>query len=84
MRVIVLSISGLLVGGLFVVYGTLLACRPDLFLRFHDSAISRSAWSKKAEWRAHIQERAYRFYGLAFVTVGLFVAIIMLMRLISS
>lgn len=84
MRVIALSVAGLLVGGLFVVYGALLVWRPDLFLRFHDAVISRSAWSKNTEWRKHVHEREYRFYGLAFCAVGLFFMIVMLMRLISN
>jgi hypothetical protein len=43
MRLIVLSVTALFVGSLFVVYGALLASRPDLFLKFHDIPSSNVA-----------------------------------------
>ena len=63
MRLIVLSMTTLLTGSLFVVYGTLLAWRPDLFLRFHDSFISRGSWNKNAEWRKNVYNLDYKVLG---------------------
>ena len=43
MRLIVLSVTALLVGTFSIIYGTLLAWRPDLFLNLDASVYSAAA-----------------------------------------
>jgi hypothetical protein len=71
-RLILGSPAVFLMGSLFVIYGGLLAFRPDRFLRFHDTFIDRSEWNRSADWRKHVREREYKALGLVFCVVGLF------------
>jgi multisubunit Na+/H+ antiporter MnhG subunit len=84
MRLIVLSVATLLMGSLFVVYGALLAWRPDLFLKFHDTFVDRSRWNTNAAWRKDVYNLNYKVLGVAFCVVGLFIIYAMLAKLISS
>ncbi len=84
MRLIVLSVTTLLVGGLFVVYGMLLAWRPDLFLKFHDTFVDRGRWNRNAAWRKDVYDFNYKVLGVAFCVFGLFIIYAMLAKLISS
>jgi hypothetical protein len=83
-RLIVLPLSAACVGGFFLLYGTLLAWRPDLFLKFHDTFVDRSCGNKSAEWRNRIYGRDYTFLGVTFAIVGLIVMLAMLMRLLAG
>jgi len=73
MRVMVLSVIALLMGCFLVVYGTLLARRPDLFLKFHDTFVDRSRWNRHAAWRKNVNDLNYKLLGFAFCVVGLFI-----------
>jgi hypothetical protein len=84
MRFIVLSVTTLLMGSLFVVYGSLLAWRPDLFLKFHDTFVDRSRGNRTAAWRENVYNLNYRLLGGAFCLVGLFIIYAMTTKLISS
>lgn len=84
MRLIVLSVTTLLMGSLFVVYGSLLAWRPDLFLKFHDTFIDRGRWNRTAAWRENVYNLNYRLLGVAFCLVGLFIVYAMTTKLIAS
>jgi len=57
----------------FVVNGTLLALRPDLFLRFYDLLNPGDYVAKTAGWRRDIDKFEYRLLGAAFVVVGLLI-----------
>lgn len=54
MRLIFLLLAAILLGGSFVIYGTLLAWKPDAFLRFHDTFVDRSKWNRNAAWRKNL------------------------------
>jgi len=84
MRLIVLSVTTLLMGSLFVIYGTLLAWRPDLFLRFHDTFIDRGRWNSNAVWRTSLDGPGAKVAAASFVIFGLFIIYIMTTKLISS
>jgi hypothetical protein len=72
------------VGSLFVVYGTLLAWRPDLFLRFHDTFVDRSKWNRIAAWRKNVHKIEYKVLGIGFLISGLFLVFITLTKLMSN
>ena len=82
MRLIVLSTTAILVGSLFVVYGTLLAWRPVLFLKFHDTFIDRGQWNRNAAWRKSLGSLGARVTAASFVTFGLLIIYITLTKLI--
>jgi hypothetical protein len=84
MRLFVLSVTTLFVGSLFVVYGVLLAWRPDLFLKFHDTFIDRGRWNRNAAWRKNVSNPEYKLLGGAFCVFGLFITYVMLAKLISK
>jgi hypothetical protein len=81
---IVLSLTAFLMGSFLVVYGTLLAWRPDLFLRFHDLFVSRGTWNKDAEWRKNVYNFDYKVLGVAFCMFGLIIVFITLTKLVSN
>lgn len=83
MRLIVLSVTTLLMGSLFVVYGTLLAWRPDLFLKFHDTFVDRGR-NRNAAWRKDLGGLGAKITAASFVMFGLFIIYVMLAKLISS
>lgn len=84
MRLILLALVTLFVGGLFVVYGTLLVWRPDLFLKFHDTFIDRGASNKKAAWRNSVSSREFKFLGIVLGLFGILITYVVLIRLLSS
>jgi hypothetical protein len=84
MRSILLLSAAILMGGLFVAYGTLLASKPDAFLRFHDTFVDRSKSNRNAAWRKNVYNRDYRILGIAFLLVGLFIIIMMVAKLVAN
>jgi hypothetical protein len=84
MRSILLLLAAILMGGFFVVYGTLLASRPDAFLKFHDTFVDRSKWNRNAAWRKNIYNGDYKILGIAFLVVGLFIVLITVTKLVSN
>jgi hypothetical protein len=77
MRLIVLSVTSLVLGTLFVVYGTLLAWRPDLFLKFHDTFVDRGR-NRNAAWRKDLESAGAKIAAASFVMFGLFIIYVML------
>ena len=84
MRLILLSVTSFFFGVLLVVYGTLLAWRPDLFLKFHDTFIDRSRWNRNADWRKDLESPGAKMVAAGFVMFGVFIIYVMLTKLISS
>jgi hypothetical protein len=84
MRLIALSILTFLTATLFTIYGTLLAWRPDLFLRFHDSFVDRGRWNRSAAWRKSLGGLDAKVVAASFVMFGLFIIYIILTGLISK
>jgi hypothetical protein len=56
---------------------------PDLFLRFHDTFVDRSKWSKNADWRKNVGTVDYKVLAAVYVAVGLFFVFLVGMRLLS-
>jgi len=83
MRVLILLL-GIFVGIFLVVYGTLLAYKPSLFLRFHDSFVDRSKWNRNAEWRKNLDSLESKLVGASFLIFGVFVVFMSLTRLLST
>jgi len=84
LRLIILSVVTLLIGSFLVVYGTLLAWRPDLFLKFHDTFVDRSRLNRNAAWRKDLESLGAKITAASFVTFGLFIIYTMLSKLIRS
>lgn len=84
MRLIVLSMLTLLMGTFLIIYGTLLAWRPELFLRFHDSFVDRGRWNKSTAWRKNVHNLNYKLLGVAFCILGLFIVFSILTKLMSN
>jgi hypothetical protein len=84
MRLILLSSAVLLMGSFLLVYGTLLAWKPTLFLKFHDTFFDREGLSKNAEWRKNVFNRESKLVGIGFCACGLFFVFITLTKLLSS
>jgi hypothetical protein len=84
MRLIVLSTAALLMGAFLVVYGTLLAWRPDLFLKFQKTFIDCGRWNRNAPWRRNLETLATKTAAASFVTFGVFIIYIVLTKLISG
>jgi len=61
---------------LVVIYGTLLAWKPGLFLKFHDTVIDRTESHKQAEWRKDVDAPAGKILGIGFITCGLFMLVV--------
>lgn len=80
MRLIIISVTGFFVGSLFVVYGGLLAWRPDLFLKFHDTFIDRGQWNRNAAWRKNVSSVEYKLLGIAFCAFGVFIIFVLLAK----
>jgi len=68
----ILIVLAVVVACLFIVNGALLTIRPDLFLRFYDWQNPGDYWGKTAGWRKDVYSIQYKFLGIAFVAVGLF------------
>jgi hypothetical protein len=83
MRTVLLAVLALLFGLFTTVYGGLLASRPDLFLRFHDTFVARSDWNRNARWRRNVASRDYRLLGVLFFIIGVLLILMMVVRLIS-
>jgi len=83
MRLIVLSTTTLFFGALLVLYGTLLAWKPDLFLKFHDTFVDRGR-NRNASWRKNVYNPDYKLLGVAFCVFGLFIIYVMFVKLIST
>ena len=84
MRLILLSVTSFFIGILLVVYGTLLAWRPDLFLKFHDTFIDRGRWNRNAAWRQNLESLGAKMAAAGFVMFGVFIIYVTLTKLISS
>jgi hypothetical protein len=84
MRLILLSFAAILMGSFLVVYGALLASRPDVFLRFHDTFVDRSKWNRNAAWRRNVYNGDYKVLGVAFFVFGVFIVLVTLTMLISN
>ncbi len=80
MRLIIISVTALFMGSLFVVYGALLAWRPDLFLKFHDTFIDRSQWNRTAAWRKNVSSVEYKLLGIAFCAFGVFIIYVLVAK----
>lgn len=83
MRLVVLAGATLLVGALFVLYGGLLAWRPDLFLKFHDTFIDRGRWNRNADWRRGLDSLGAKIAAATFVLFGLLIIYAALTKLTS-
>jgi len=70
-RLILIVVAGV-VGCLFIANGALLAIRPDWFLRFYNWQNPGDYWGKTAGWRKDVYSIQYKFLGIVFVAVGLF------------
>ncbi len=81
MAVLLLGIAAMV---FMAVYGAILSWRPDRFLRFHDTFVDRNKRHRDAKWRSEIDTPAYRLLGWAFTIVGLFFALMLTARLIST
>jgi hypothetical protein len=83
MRLIILSVTTLLGGSLFVVYGTLLAWRPDVFLKFHDTFVDRGR-IRNAAWRRDLGSLGAKMAAASFVMFGVFIIYVTLAKMTSS
>ena len=84
MRLILLSVTSFFIGILLVVYGTLLAWSPELFLKFHDAFIDRGRWNRNAAWRKNLGSPGATTAAVGFVMFGVFIIYVTLTKLISS
>jgi hypothetical protein len=84
MRSNILVLAAMLMGCFVVVYGALLASKPDAFLKFHDTFVDRSKWNRNAEWRKNVYNADYKSFGLVLVVGGIFIVFMMVMKLVSS
>jgi len=82
MRLALLLIAAL-IGIFLIVYGSLAACRGDLFLRFHDTFVDRSTWNRNAGWRKHVNDTEFKSMGMLFVIAGAFILVVMLTKLLA-
>jgi hypothetical protein len=84
MRTLVLTF-GILFALFVTIYGAFFAwASPDRALKFHDTFVDRSKWTKNAEWRQEVGTAGYRRMGIAFFIVGLLFFVGLLSRIPST
>jgi hypothetical protein len=69
-------------GGVSIVYGTLLALRPDAFLKFHDTLFDRRRLNRKAKWRKNLHKAHYKILGVVLGSLGLLLVVVAVKTLI--
>ena len=62
-------------GIVMVIYGALLAWKPEQLLKFHDTFIDRTKWGKNATWRNEVDKPGAKLVGIVFVLCGVFVTV---------
>lgn len=55
---------------LIIVNGSLLAFRPDLFLRFYDWQNPGDYWGRSASWRKDVHNAGYKVLGVVLLISG--------------
>jgi hypothetical protein len=80
MRTIVL-LGGLAFSIVLVVYGLLMALRPNMFLKFHDFLNPGSRWNTSAKWRGEVGGSEYKSVGWLLSLSGLFFTLMILRKL---